>query len=1152
MKPAPIKKQHLLLISITALVLSVSLGPPSSQPTSPCEIIIQATAQKNAERDRPDFFDSAENKKKKSDDDRSNLSKDLSKINCTVTLDTWKIYNKKYDEDKYPAWLGIIIGGALLAVGKDTLQKLGKQLVEAIWKWLYSKFAGTKLFENIALKKYRSTLIRRYQELNIPLRPNRPLKMQEIYVSLKVAGISGSSIETDTALRQYRRLMVKGAPGSGKSMLLKYLALSYAEGRMLNLPDRSLPILLELNSLNDPSLTLKKLEEKLVEVCDHTHFPKADRFITGGLKDGRLMLLFDGLDEVSSNVRPHVIRCLKELLGKYQNCRAIITCRTAIYNNEFADITDQTLEVEEFNDRQIRQFLQVWKAEMPADKSVEQLIKTLKDRPLIMALARNPLLLTMIACLYSDTPFILPHSRAEFYTKATNFLLELRDEERGISNKFSGIHKRRLLQHLALYTQNNANRQQQDRRSLTDRVILEQTKQVLPSLNIDQKDADGIIDEIVKRSGLLLRIDGGERYQFSHLTLQEYFAASALVEKQDELIQQWKTTPSDWREVVKLWCGLTNDSTALIEAVEPNDSLTAFECLADAKEVRQEVAQRITDYFKTQLGQVENELIINAFGAVAADSSSPRGRDLFNFLVRNLDNTESINCRKMAAQSLAMTNLPQAVWELAERYKDGDNIVRNSLVKMGNLAVPKLKLLAEGGNLNALADLKTIATPEAAITLVPFLWNSRLNEEVTYHSAWHLGELLLQPEIEESLRTYSLTQAQKQSKDLENWIWKPFSEPNNSALPIITGRIAYLLNDIINRQHLHEPIAHRFIPDSIPTIDPRLMIPICSILSSHRVDLPKRFPVEAEALLERSELNDDLKEQIHQQVKTILGAGIDSTWGIFILSLPPRFQLDLLYRLTDYRKDFKEIHWLSIYKKIKFDFKKSLEYRIIMSISFLTSIVSIYEIFSLHRHLFFLIPPLVVGIATFPLFLLVEDRINGDTSEPILWLNLGVLGIWKSFGAVHTTLYRDRTITTDIDRAAGRIILRALIVVVAVAAFVAWFVAGAGLAASVVAWVAAWCFGFVLLYLAKENPNWGKALLSILFFPWFCWLPLVLCFTSLFLHNRLSWEWGYIILFWFLVIGLCSFLWQRGTTLAAKARNPLRGILEPTLIIDKG
>lgn len=74
---------------------------------------------------------------------------------------------------------------------------------------------------------------------------------------------------------------------------------------------------------------------------------------------------------------------------------------------------------------------------------------------------------------------------------------------------------------------------------------------------------------------------------------------------------------SDWREIVKLWCGLTNNSTALIEAVYQRDSLTAFECLADAQEVKQEVAQEIIETFKTQLGT--DEAICSAFGSVAAD-----------------------------------------------------------------------------------------------------------------------------------------------------------------------------------------------------------------------------------------------------------------------------------------------------------------------------------------------------------------------------------------------------------------------------------------------------------------------------------------------------------------------------------------------------
>ena len=61
--------------------------------------------------------------------------------------------------------------------------------------------------------------------------------MEEVYVPLKVAGSTGSGeIDAYGAIFRHRRLMVKGAPGAGKSMLLKHIALSYGTGR-LNLPN---------------------------------------------------------------------------------------------------------------------------------------------------------------------------------------------------------------------------------------------------------------------------------------------------------------------------------------------------------------------------------------------------------------------------------------------------------------------------------------------------------------------------------------------------------------------------------------------------------------------------------------------------------------------------------------------------------------------------------------------------------------------------------------------------------------------------------------------------------------------------------------------------------------------------------------------------
>jgi len=565
--------------------------------------------------------------------------------------------------------------------------------------------------------------------------------MREIYVSLKAFKASDRSlIEAENAVQKYRRLVVKGAPGSGKSMLLKYLALSYSEEGFKNLSDRPVPILLELNRLNEANLTVEKLEQQLVEVCDRHNFPKANRFISQGFKDGRLLLLLDGLDEVSSGVRSSVVRCLKDFLESenYKKCRVIITCRTAVYHNEFVDNTEETLEIDEFRDQQMRLFLQAWKSEMRPEKSVEQLIQNLRAKPKIMALVRNPLLLTIIAYLYTDTPFVLPHSRAEFYTQATNVLLELRDQERNISNQYSGVNKRRVLQHLALYAQNSTNRQQQDRRSLLDSEVWEQVKQVLPSLNLEHKEANSIVDEIVKRSGLLLRIDGGQRYYFPHLTLQEYFVAAALTDRQDELIQKWKNAPSDWLEIVKLWCGLANNSTDLITAVYQQDALTAFECLADAQEVKPEVAQEIIDDFKTQLRT--DESICSAFGSVAADFR-PRGKELFDFLVASLDNSDS---QKAAAKALSATNLPQAVEKLVIYYDPNQPHfieVREALIRMGGLAVNQLESLARKGSIEAMDDLVKIAIPEAAEALERLQEDPNLRGKVSFRRAALLKEL---------------------------------------------------------------------------------------------------------------------------------------------------------------------------------------------------------------------------------------------------------------------------------------------------------------------------------------------------------------------------------------------------------------------------
>jgi hypothetical protein len=707
-------------------------------------------------------------------------------------------------------WLAAAIMFALL-VFRDVLKDTLKNAVTVTKDWVYKRISGYRLFRRTALRHYRQALTRRYHLLKIPFQSDHPLNLRDIYVPLKVKGASDAEqVDAFRIMAVTQKMMIVGPPGSGKSMLLKHVALSYADGKFTHLPDRPIPIILELNRLNESS---KTIEEHLVDSLDIDDFHNARNFVDMGLEGGTLMLLFDGLDEVNSSRRGAVVKTISDLLHKYPTCRAIVTCRTAVYRNEFTEVTDQTLEIVEFTDQQVQKFLSAWHPYIPAGKSIEQLVNTLQARPRIMALARNPLLLTIIAFLYTAPNFVLPDSRTEFYKQAIDVLLR---QWNALGNQFNPQRKSMVLQHLAVFNQESDAERSQDRRSIDFQTVIEQIKKVLPTLGLELKDADLLLGEIVERSGLLLQIDGGARYQFAHLTLQEYFAATALSTDEQGLLKRFLQDPDAWRETVKLWCGLEQDSTALVGRIFEHDPITAFECLADAQKISPELAERIINHFKRRLAtdRETDEAVVRAFAAVAS-GQSPRSQAMFGYLTDKLESLSTAEAallpsplRNAVVMSLALTNNPAAVIELL-RFYDLLPEVRAAVVKMGDLAVKGLAELCELRFENwsydkrayAIQGLRDISTPKAAGVLVPILWQHETPYEML--AARALSSLFGQPLILDTLRQYPLTAWQKSSPEYSS-VWTPFTEDAETSLPIIAARCAELMQRLARVPEMEE------------------------------------------------------------------------------------------------------------------------------------------------------------------------------------------------------------------------------------------------------------------------------------------------------------------------------------------------------------
>ncbi|MEM8504778.1 MAG: NACHT domain-containing protein [Cyanobacteria bacterium P01_D01_bin.1] len=1136
--------------------------------------------------------------------------------------DLIKLYKQEYAEQKAAQepgpWeqfipnIGWVVG--LLSLIALVYVTLLKKWIEARFKnigdWIYRQGAGTRLFRNVALRKYRETLVENNKTLPMPFLKNRdPLEMSDVYVPLKVsenkqaqqaAAISKiEHIDAYRAITDHRRLMVIGEPGSGKSVLLKYLAWSYGLGKLEEIEDRPVVVLLELYRLSDPKLDEAKLIQAIVDSFGRNQFPNARNFVQNGLEKGIFLLLLDGLDEVNSDVRAHVVGVIRDLLrGKWKKCRVAITCRTAVYEGEFSDIAERKLEVVEFTDQQMRQFLSAWKPEMArARKSVNQMMAALRERPLILKLARNPLLLTLIAYLYTEPAFVLPRSRAEFYEKSTSILLEQREykgDDDYKHNSFKPSEKRRVLRHLALYAQDHS-ADLKDRRSLKSEVVREQIKVVLPSLDIAPENAKDMLEEIAERSGLFLKIDGGERYIFPHLTIQEYFTASALKNKETELVDRFTADPAAWREVVKLWCSLADESTSFIRDIYQRDNMVGFECLAEAEQVDPALADRIIGRFKLELASPQaDDILTRAFGAVAANDRD-RGREVFTFLEQSLFNPSNATVEQAAADALSRTNLPKAAAVLTRWYGSSEPIVR-----MGDLAVPSLSKLASQDRWQALDDLYAISTPDAACAMVPLLW--REQSEFSKLAAWYIGELLQRVGVEEALQSCTMLldrqyQSEVLTMEILDWVWQPFSRTDNNYLSILVGRVAYLLQ--------YEPL--KTIPDPLPAVDPRLVVPLCAIqLQSN--NLPAGLLSEVETFLEKSASSSQSESACQRVVQKVLSNSqiASAQWVQLVSALKPQAQLDLL--LIQHQQPNRS-HWRNLFQVVNYELGTGWHYQAILAIAAMLSVVMILQLGTL----IYIEPESIsIWIISIQITLLTivfwsTLWIGTDTSfEPALFWELGPLGpfsflrqltrlvnkgiIWPGIEPLYKSVVNEKLVafavtvalvsTIAVNSISNSALAIALCATVAVAvssisvesssliggiatvstllittlvinssytipatdsAIDSIAIAAAGTIAIAIAGLGAW-------RTIKSNPKkqylW---ILAVFSFPWFCWFPIAVSVSTLALYNLLRQISPLEIPFWqqtavvtSAITALSAALWWRGQWLDARARNPFQ------------
>jgi predicted NACHT family NTPase len=265
-----------------------------------------------------------------------------------------------------------------------------------------------------------------------------------------------------------RCAIILGDPGSGKSILLRYLTLSLIEGsenpKLQPALRGRFPFLVDLKSYT--ALRAQKRCETFFDYFDvlsrEEWCPVNGRSLKEYLDSSQpAVILFDGVDEIFNPAEQETVtRQITALAESYPDTRIIITSRIIGYRRAlFSQAGFRHFTLQDFDEWQVMEFVSHWYTltmggrREEADERVERIRQSLAASASIRQLAGNPMLLTIMAIIGKHQE--LPRERWKLYDHAASVLVQHWDVKKHLADKDLGDlmdeeDKKEFLRRLAL------------------------------------------------------------------------------------------------------------------------------------------------------------------------------------------------------------------------------------------------------------------------------------------------------------------------------------------------------------------------------------------------------------------------------------------------------------------------------------------------------------------------------------------------------------------------------------------------------------------------------------------------------------------------------------------------------------------------------
>lgn len=364
---------------------------------------------------------------------------------------------------------------------------------------------------------------------------NESVDLYSYYVATGIkcgrSKIENPNFESCTAAS--KRIIISGAGGSGKSVLLRHLFLDCISKK------EYIPILIELRDLNSTEISL---DEKIIDTLDRYGFESNSDYVQKAKSAGHFCFFLDGYDEVNHSIRKKLIIQISKISDKYKECPIFISSRP---DEAFNGIEDFNIYSMLPLDIDLASSLV---KKLPFDEEIkskfsEALVNGLFDKH--ESFLSNPLLLSIMLLTYGQNAEI-PSKLSIFYNQAYEALFQRHDANKGgySRDRRTDLDIQDFSRVFSLFSLQTYEKRI-FKMSRTDCLgYIEKSRDSLKK----KFQAEDYLSDLLSAACLLL--EDGLEISYSHRSFQEYFVALQISfsapDIQEHLINRyWKNMTSD-------------------------------------------------------------------------------------------------------------------------------------------------------------------------------------------------------------------------------------------------------------------------------------------------------------------------------------------------------------------------------------------------------------------------------------------------------------------------------------------------------------------------------------------------------------------------------------------------------------------------------